>query len=127
MAFKIIIKRSVPEDKRKALLPLLEQLRDMALRQPGYFYGESLIAMDDPEKHIVISTWQSFDNWLAWAGSRPRHAMQARIDELLGTVTEYEFYRHPEPQPSLGWTCRPYGGLTTDSGEEQSMPAPIMD
>lgn len=92
MAIKIIIKRKVPKEKESDLLPLLIQLRALATTQPGYISGETLRNMDDPEKYLVISTWQSKDNWKSWLSNEQRAEIQEKIDILLREKTEYSAY-----------------------------------
>ncbi len=92
MAVKIIIKRRVSKDKQAELLPLLIQLRALATSQPGYISGETLANIDDPEEYLVISTWQSLDDWKRWYSSEQRQEIQNTIDNLLGQKTEYSCY-----------------------------------
>ena len=92
MAVKIIIKRRVPKDKEAQLLPLLIQLRALATAQPGYISGETLRNIDDAEEYLVISTWQSLEDWKRWAASKQRAEIQDKIDALLGQKTEYSSY-----------------------------------
>jgi heme-degrading monooxygenase HmoA len=92
MAVKIIINRKVSREKEKKLRPLLIQLRALATAQPGYISGETLRNVDRPEEYLVISTWQSLDNWKTWASSKERSEIQEKIDALLGTKTEYNLY-----------------------------------
>ena len=92
MAVKIIIKRMVPKDKEAALVPLLIALRSKATARTGYISGETLRNMDNPEEYLVISTWQSLDNWNVWASSKQRAEIQEKIDALLGKKSEYDTY-----------------------------------
>ena len=92
MAVKIIIVRKVTKDKEAELLPLLIQMRALATAQPGYISGETLRNMENSEDNLVISTWQSVDNWNAWLASKQRAEIQEKIDTLLGQKTEYSIY-----------------------------------
>ena len=92
MAIKIIIARKVTKDKAAELLPLLIQMRALATAQPGYISGETLRNMENSEDNLVISTWQSVDNWNAWLASKQRAEIQEKIDTLLGQKTEYSIY-----------------------------------
>ena len=94
MAVKILIKRSVSENKTKDLIPLFQQLRMLAMNQPGYISGETLKRIDNPGKYLVISTWNSVDNWRQWVINRQRVELQNQIDALLGEKTEYEIYEY---------------------------------
>ena len=92
MAIKIIIKRNVPKGKEAELLPLLVKLRSLATAQPGYISGETLRNVDDPEDYLVISTWQSVDDWNRWLSNKQRAEIQEKIDTLLGKETKYTTY-----------------------------------
>ena len=92
MAVKIIIKRKVAKEKEAQLLPLLIQLRALATAQLGYISGETMRNVDDPEESLVISTWQSVDNWKTWLKSKQRAEIQDKIDALLGEKTQYNIY-----------------------------------
>lgn len=92
MAVKIIIRRKVSKEKEGELLPLLIQLRALATAQPGYISGETLRNIDDPKEYMVISTWQSLEDWQRWANSKERAEIQQKIDNLLGEKTEYASY-----------------------------------
>jgi heme-degrading monooxygenase HmoA len=92
MAVKIIINRKVSKEKEKELRPLLIQLRTLATAQPGYISGETLRNIDRLDEYLVISMWQSVENWKAWLSSKERSEIQEKIDTLLGTKTEYNLY-----------------------------------
>lgn len=94
MAIKVIIKRSVPEDKAKDMIPLVRKLRILATDQAGYISGETLKSFDVPDTFLVISTWQSSDYWEKWLLSKERQKIQAKIDSLLGGKTEYEMFHY---------------------------------
>jgi heme-degrading monooxygenase HmoA len=92
MTAKIIIRRNVPELKVKELNPLLKQMRNICMNQPGYISGETLKSYDDPSKFVVISTWESVADWNRWVSSSQRMEIQSQIDYLLGEQTEYGIY-----------------------------------
>ncbi|MDJ0829726.1 MAG: antibiotic biosynthesis monooxygenase family protein [Desulfobacterales bacterium] len=94
MAVKILIKRKVPEDKAREMIPLFRQMRSMATNQSGYISGETLRNLEYPEIFMVISTWQSSQDWENWLISKDRQEIQAKIDALLGGSTEYEIYHY---------------------------------
>jgi heme-degrading monooxygenase HmoA len=94
MAVKIIIKRVVPQDKARGMIPLFRKMRTLATNQPGYISGETLKRLDKPDEFIVISTWNSSDDWNRWVQSPERQEIQVEIDVLLGGNTEYEIYHY---------------------------------
>ncbi len=94
MAVKVLIKRKVPQNLESKLLELLRQLRTHTMNQPGYISGETLKRLDKPEETLVISTWQSVEDWRKWVMSSERKEIQSKIDVFLGTGTEYELYEY---------------------------------
>jgi heme-degrading monooxygenase HmoA len=94
MTVKIIIKRKVPKDKEKELLPLIKQIRIATTQQAGYISGETLQRIDKPGETVVVSTWESAEDWNRWITSPERSVLQIKIDNLLGQETEYEIYSH---------------------------------
>jgi heme-degrading monooxygenase HmoA len=73
---------------------LIKELRILTTKQEGYISGETLDRVDKPGQSLVISTWQSVEDWNNWANSTERKAIQDNIDKLLGEKTEYELYGH---------------------------------
>jgi heme-degrading monooxygenase HmoA len=94
MAVKVLIKRSVPPDKARALIPLVRQMRASAATQAGYITGETLRSLDKPEEFLVISTWQASEDWKNWLKSEERNKVQSKIDDLLGGETKYEIFHY---------------------------------
>jgi heme-degrading monooxygenase HmoA len=94
MAVKIIIKRSIPPQKVGEAMPLFKKLRSLAMNQPGYISGETLQSIDTPGEIVVISTWQTVDEWQNWVSLKERLKIQGQIDMLLGKKTEYEVYQY---------------------------------
>jgi heme-degrading monooxygenase HmoA len=94
MAVKALIRRVVPENKARDMTPLFRQLRTIAMNQNGYISGETLRNLNNPEEFLVISTWQSSDDWVRWLKSGERQHIQSQIDDLLGGQTHYEIYHY---------------------------------
>lgn len=83
MVVKVILLRRVPAEVADELKPMLMELRALALAQPGYISGETLMNADDPEEYLVISTWLN---------NPERMMVQRAIDTLLGRETLYQVY-----------------------------------
>ena len=86
------IKRNVPEEKKEALLVLINQLRAITMGVPGYITGETLKRVDKPGESLVVTKWQSVYYWNAWLKGSEREEIQKKIDTLLGNETQYEIY-----------------------------------
>lgn len=69
-------------DAEKAI-DVIHQLRNEAMKQPGYITGETLINSEDPENVVVISTWNKEENWHTWDTSKIRIEITQDINPLL--------------------------------------------
>jgi heme-degrading monooxygenase HmoA len=94
MAVKIFIRRVIAEERINDLLPLFRRLRNLATNQPGYISGETLKRIDTAGEYLVVSTWQSLDNWREWVVCRERIEIQNEIDARLDQDTTYEIYQY---------------------------------
>ncbi len=86
MAISVMIQRTF-SDKEKAtkLAPIIVKLRSLAT-------GKTFRCLDCPGEYLVISTWNSLDDWNRWLQSEQRMALQKQVDDLLGETTEYRIY-----------------------------------
>ncbi len=94
MSVQVMIKRKWKVDKPKELLPLLKKLHTRAVKQPGYVSGETLRSIESPEDYLVISKWETIDDWEKWLNSKERRDIQGRVDSLIGEKTFYEVYEN---------------------------------
>ena len=94
MAVKILIRRNVPEDKAKKMIPLFREMRSLANQQPGYITGETMRNLEKPNEFLVISTWETSKDWKRWVQSAERQNIQSQIDDLLGGKTDYEIFHY---------------------------------
>ena len=92
MPIKVFIKRKWQVDKPEELLPLLAALREVAREQPGFISGETLRSLDDPEDFLVISIWETADDWNKWLQNKKRRDLQGKVDSLIGEKTFYEMF-----------------------------------
>ena len=92
MPIQVIIKRKWQTDNPEALFPLLTEIRSLAQKQPGYISGETLRSLDDPEDYMVVSHWESADDWQKWLQSKERRDLQGQVDSLIGERTFYEIF-----------------------------------
>jgi len=103
MTVRILIERSVDPGKRQEeLLELMRELRARAIHQPGYISGETLISVDKPGTHLVISTWHSLKEWRAWENNPKRLEILAKIDRLLTSSAKVRVFTTP-------WVSLPEG------------------
>lgn len=92
MPVQVIIKRKFQVNSPQELFPLLTELHDHAKVQPGYISGQTLKNLDNPEEYLVISTWETVDDWNKWVSSKERRDIQGRLDSVIGERTFYEIF-----------------------------------
>ncbi|MCP4753900.1 MAG: hypothetical protein GY866_23700 [Proteobacteria bacterium] len=92
MAVRILILRTITKDQEAAVRPLLKELHAIALRQPGYISGESLIYFDNPEDHLVISSWESRKYWEDFLEDDKSTELHNRVNQILARETQYRIY-----------------------------------
>ena len=111
MAISVFIQRKF-SDKEKAakLAPLIVELRSLATVQPGYITGKTFRCIDCPGEFIVLSTWNSLDDWNNWLKSGQRMDLQKQVDNLLGEKTQYRIY-----EPLVGGITPEFKAVTDES------------
>ncbi len=92
MLIKVLIRRRIQDDKTKEARTLLNSLRIAAMNQSGYISGETLFNQYDPKCIMVISIWQSADDWEKWKKSDERKDSEGQFDKLLQEPAEYEVF-----------------------------------
>jgi heme-degrading monooxygenase HmoA len=94
MAVRIIIDRKVKKGKESDFSKLLRELRSKAIPSKGYISGETLRSLDDPCNYIVITTWQSVDEWKRWEKDPERKKIHAKIEKLMARPTKTKIYAY---------------------------------
>lgn len=92
MAVRIIIERRIKKGREMDLVKLLLELRSRAVKEKGYITGETLRDYDDPSTHIVISTWESAEDWKRWSNKNERMEVQSKIEGLLSEPSKTKIY-----------------------------------
>ena len=92
VAIRIIIDRKVKKGKESEFARMLRELRSKAIPSKGYISGETLRAQGDPHNYIVISTWQSLEDWKTWEKQPERKEIHARIEKLMSRPTKTTIY-----------------------------------
>lgn len=93
MAVHVIIKRKIKMNHPEQLIPLLQELRVRAEKQEGYISSETLQSIENPEDLLVVSKWETAENWEIWFDSSERRDIQGRVDSLIGERTFYDLFQ----------------------------------
>ena len=62
---------------------LMTQLRAKAMKVKGYISGETLRSFDNPHRFLVISNWNSVEDWKIWEKNPDRLKFQEELNTLL--------------------------------------------
>ncbi len=92
MAVKVLLTRKFKPDKINMANKLLMELRSMATLRKGYISGQTLVAADDPNKVVVISTWSSRQRWNDWHEDQKRTEFSQQMNEFLEAPEEIEVF-----------------------------------
>ena len=94
MTVKIIIDRKIRKGREAEFFDLLKDLRSKAISSRGYISGETLRALSDRHNYVVVSTWQSAEDWKNWEKNPERRKIQAKTEKLMVRPTRTKLYVH---------------------------------
>ena len=63
MSVKVTMLRHVIPGREEELKELVLKMRTIALRQPGYVSGQTLVLASDPSVHLIIGQWLTLEAW----------------------------------------------------------------
>ena len=92
MAVMILSKRLFKIDQKEKLLPLFKDLSDLAKKQNGFISRVTFSSLTDPGEYIVISEWETVDDWRNWMDKKETRKIQGKIDSVLGEKTFFDVY-----------------------------------
>jgi heme-degrading monooxygenase HmoA len=93
MSVHVVIKRKMIISHPEKLTPLLRDLSERAKLQEGYISTDTLQSIDDPGEYLVVSRWETKENWKVWFQSQERRDLQGKVDSLIGERTGYEIFK----------------------------------
>ena len=62
------------------------------MREKGYIFSETLASMDNPAKKVVLTMWQTKEDWESYKNSPARQENERKYSEILEGETEYEVF-----------------------------------
>jgi len=81
--------RTKDEANARQLIEGIRKVRAEARKQHGFISGDTLVDVDDPRHVVVISSWQTLEDWKVWDSSSIRKSMLPLIeDHLIEAYTE---------------------------------------
>ncbi len=83
MTIRVLIERQVDPGQEAKLQQVMTQSRVSATKAKGYISGETLRALDNPGTFLVISNWNTVEDWKLWQKSPERAKIQEQLAPLL--------------------------------------------
>jgi heme-degrading monooxygenase HmoA len=84
----------------KDVEPILMQLRSHAMQYPGFVGAENLVSEEDLSVVIMISTWETIENWRTWVESRRTRDLLRQAKSVTMGVARLTTYR---TMPTTDW------------------------
>jgi len=85
----------------KNVEPILMQLRSYAMQYPGFVDAEFLVSEGDESIGVMISTWETMENWRTWVGSKGTIALLRRARTAVTGTPRITAYR---TMPTVEWS-----------------------
>lgn len=92
MLAKVLIQRQFKSGHTQEIVALLNDMRSAAMGQPGYISGLTLMEPENPSKMMVISTWQSLEDWNNWKSNDQRIRLEFMLEVYQSVPTQYDAY-----------------------------------
>ncbi|MGB3211180.1 MAG: antibiotic biosynthesis monooxygenase family protein [Desulforhopalus sp.] len=96
MKIKVISRRIFRLDKKDRLIPLFKKLRQSAEKQEGFISRSTCSSIENSGECLVISEWESVDQWTQWMNRKENKQTQGEIDSLIGEKTFFDIYREED-------------------------------
>jgi heme-degrading monooxygenase HmoA len=93
MSVKILIKRKFRKEALVNASAMLIKARTNAMGNKGYISTETLVSYDDPQSVLILSMWQSKEDWERYKDSSTRKQHEDKYSGLFEGTTEYELYK----------------------------------
>lgn len=84
----------------KDLEPILMKLRSHAMQYPGFVSAENLASEVDSSVVVMMSTWETSENWRAWVKSRITQDLLRQGEAFLKEKHRITAYRI---MPTVEW------------------------
>jgi len=84
----------------KELEPILMQLRSHAMQYPGYIGAENLVSEENFSVVVMMSTWETIENWRAWVESRVTRDLLRQARAVVIGAARVTAYR---TMPTVDW------------------------
>jgi len=92
MGVKILMRRVPRPGAWSEMNVLLRELRVLAMTQPGYISGETLLSASDRGTTLVISVWSTVKDWTDYEDAPARRAVLEKLESLQAQPATTEIW-----------------------------------
>ncbi len=92
MTVKILIKRLLKGDNLHKAAEMLIQARTNAMGAEGYISSETLRGCDNPNEIVVVSMWETKEDWERYRDNPARIKLEEEFSELLESPAAHSAY-----------------------------------
>ncbi|MBC2736476.1 MAG: hypothetical protein HF981_19100 [Desulfobacteraceae bacterium] len=92
MVIKVLIKRHFKPEHLDTASKILIRARYEAMKMKGYIASETWRGLHDPSWIIVVSMWQSPEDWNQWYKSLQRRDLMVELAKIMTEGEEIEPY-----------------------------------
>ena len=92
MFIKVLITRNFKKENIHNANYHNVQIRALAMVQPGYISGETMTSLNNPNEMIIVSTWESKEQWDSWYESSIRKDYYDKLKADLESDEKLAFF-----------------------------------
>jgi heme-degrading monooxygenase HmoA len=92
MAIKVQITRNFRPETLEQASRILIRARYQAMGMKGYIASETWSDLHDPHKVVVVSMWQSIEDWNQWQDSPQRGEFVTELGKIMVGGEHLAFY-----------------------------------
>ena len=100
MAIKVQITRNFKPGTLDEASRMLIRTRYQAMGMQGYIASETWSDLSDPHKLVVVSMWQSLEDWRRWEDSPQRGEFVTELNKIMLGGEHLAFFALGIQQPS---------------------------
>lgn len=90
MPVTVLITRELKKDCIPKAFEVIVKLRSLATLEPGYISGQTMVSVKNPNKIVVMSTWENVGRWEDWQASELRNEYTAKMDSLTASPEQVD-------------------------------------
>ena len=88
----------------KDVEPIFVQLRSHAMKYPGFVGAENLVSEEDQSVVVMITTWETMENWRTWAESRKTKDLLRQLQRAKAVVIGAARLTAYRTLPTVEWS-----------------------